>query len=89
MAVHHPRKETRRHGGAQGRRRPISNSTIAKRDRVARGDCRDRQVPLAEVAHDIRLDRMQSRRAYTAALGLRRRVLMRTDAQSDEVENMR
>jgi hypothetical protein len=56
---------------------------------VARGDCRDRQVPLAEVAHDIRLDRMQSRRAYAAALSLGGRVLMRTDAQSDEVENMR
>jgi hypothetical protein len=55
---------------------------------VARGDRYDREVPVAEMAHNIRLDPLQSRCANAAALSLDRRVSMRTDTQRDEVENM-
>ena len=62
---------------------------IARRHGVACGDLRDRQVYLAQMARDIRFDRLQSRRAHAADLRLCRRVLMGADAQCDEVKNMR
>jgi hypothetical protein len=40
------------------------------------------------MAWDIRVDRVQSRRANAPAFGLHRRVPMCTDTQSDEVKNM-